>query len=257
MRHEIISPAKTRKTLNTVTLAVGLMLLPLAPMSQGAGPASPDRNARAFLQQLDTQQRAELQESIRASLVRKAGVNGPPDYLRYQSALLAIVLNPSLSAGLSPADREQIEQLPAGNDRRFIRIARQEMSSACRVIEKLSASNAAAAAAAANAFNRARQSVRRKINGFYRNRINRLSREGRRVVQTELDRQAEQEFLVHAELDFNNLGFNQPEYVVVFLRDTCLNSTSVLAEDHAGDLTIKDQLLSELNQEVTNIFQPN
>ncbi len=257
MRHELISLAKTRKTLNTATLAVGLMLLPLAPMSQGAGPASPDRNSRAFLQQLDAQQRAELQESIRASLVRKAGGNGPPDYLRYQSALLVIMLNPSLSASLSPADREQIEQLPAGNDRRFIRIARQEMSSACRVIEKLSAGNAAAAAAAANAFNRAQQSARRKINGFYRNRINRLSREGRRVVATELDRQAEREFLVHAELDFDNLGFNQPEFVVAFLRDTCLNSTSVLAEDQAGDLTIKDQLLSELNQEVTNIFQPN
>lgn len=244
---------------SATTLSVALTLMAAIPATSAAPPGKSEPHTRAHLQHLSSDERQALRQFLQENLHRvssKDNLDAIPPNQVYHSVFLDMLLNPSLVAGLPLADRELIESLPAPNDKQFAAETKGAMAAACRVIDRLSAGNPAAAQLAARAYQRAHETLNARLDRHYGKALNSLSDTGRDLVAQEVQRLMNDDSLVYTEIDLEAMSFAQPGFVVAFLQDTCQNSEQMLDQSMAGSRTLGNQLTEDFDRGAVQLFQP-
>lgn len=217
-----------------------------------------DHNVRHFMASLNPESRRELKASVRRSVTRSNSRDNAaaiPSYQIYHSIFLEILMNPLLSASLPAADLQSIRSLPSLNDQRFVKLAQDAMARACKFVSKQKTVSPARVNVAVNALRQARNRVERKLNGHYREAVDNLSDTGRELVAVEYERLIDQDSLIHTELDLDVLGFNQPEFVMAFLLDSCKNAERVYPQLATRQRTLQNQLEDDNDRGAVQYFQ--
>ncbi|MEZ5490389.1 MAG: hypothetical protein R3F50_08730 [Gammaproteobacteria bacterium] len=244
---------------SATTIGVALTLTAAVPATAAPPSEKPHPHTRTYLQHLSPDERQSLrqilQENLRGASSRDNLDAIPPNQV-YQAVFLDMLLNPGLGAGLLPADRQLIESLPAHNDKQFAAGTKGVVAAACRVIDRLSASDPAAAQLAARAYQRAQKALNARLDRHYGQVLRKLSESGRKLVAREVGRLMTDGSLVYAEMDLQALSFDQPDFVVAFLQDTCQNSEQMLDQSMAESRTLGNQLTDDFNQGAVQLFQP-
>jgi hypothetical protein len=242
-----------------VAALVLLLCIPVAFATPLPEPARSDRHTSRLLSALTQDERRALQDAIGRSVLSvssKDNVNAIPDHQVYHGIFLDILMNPLLSAGLPAADLELIGALPSHEDRRFVSIAREAMTSACKVIEGNKTAAPATVNLATKGIRQAQEKVSDQLDRHYRNAINRLTNAGQQLVASEYERLIEQDSLYYVELDLDTLGFSRPEFVFAFLQDSCASAERVFTVIATEHRTLKDQLETDYSKGALHYFQP-
>jgi hypothetical protein len=262
MRKDLISSDFSLVSGSAIFFAVGLVLLlclPVAAANQPSETTRTDLHTSRYLGSLGPDQRRLLQDAISRSVrsvSSKDDAAAIPDHQVYHGIFLDILMNPALSAGLPAVDLELIGALPNHADRRFVSVAREAMASACKVIERNETVSPAAVNRAIGGIRQAREKVSDQLDRHYRNVIDRLTEAGQQLVASAYERLIGQDSLVYVELDFDALGFSDPEFVLAFLQDSCANAEPVFAALATEHRTLREQLETDYSAGALQYFQP-
>lgn len=224
-----------------------------------AQPVELNRHSRAYLNDLEVEDRTQLLTSVRENVrnrSRRRDHRSTPQHHFYKAVFIDLLLNPALSYQLSATDRELIETLPSHSDPQFSLPADRTLRRACGVISRSSLQSNGGINGAIQAFEQAQNRIASQLDAHYRRVFNKLSAEGRRVVEEQVYRIQENGSLQYGDIDFQELSFIDSKFVLAFLKDTCENHERRPAQSDSESRTIRQQMSKDFEEGAVQVFQP-